>query len=180
MGTLGAKTSQWHPLQVTPMACALLAIPQIRHFLDLMLRYCRRKSGVLQAFVQTLFTWLLCVKSFLAVFSYSSGLPWRVQLHLIGFLYRATDMTLHLSGWIKIHFLTYISYDILYVENTSMATSLCLWFYCFQIVFKYLTFQSFDFEVPDEGYSRIALCALNLRSTGFFLFFFFIKPVIFY
>ena len=27
MGTLGAKTSQWHPLQVAPSARALLAIP---------------------------------------------------------------------------------------------------------------------------------------------------------
>jgi hypothetical protein len=29
----------------------------------------------------------------------------------------------------------------------------------------YLAFQSFDFDVPDEGYSRNALCALNLIST---------------
>ena len=27
MGTLGAKTSQWHPLQVAPRARVLLAIP---------------------------------------------------------------------------------------------------------------------------------------------------------
>jgi hypothetical protein len=27
MGTLGTKTSQWHPLQVAPRACGLVAIP---------------------------------------------------------------------------------------------------------------------------------------------------------
>jgi hypothetical protein len=31
MGTLGAKTSQWRPLQVAPRTRALLAIPEIRH-----------------------------------------------------------------------------------------------------------------------------------------------------
>jgi hypothetical protein len=30
---------------------------------------------------------------------------------------------------------------------------------------NYLSFQSLDFEVPDEGYSRNVLCALNLIST---------------
>jgi len=30
---------------------------------------------------------------------------------------------------------------------------------------NYLTFQSFDFELPDEGYSRNASCGLNLIST---------------
>ena len=33
---------------------------------------------------------------------------------------------------------------------------------------NYLAFQSFDFELPDEGYSRSALCALNFISTFLF------------
>jgi len=36
--------------------------------------------------------------------------------------------------------------------------------------FKYLTFQSFDFEsVPDGGYSSDASCALNSISTVLFV-----------
>ena len=35
--------------------------------------------------------------------------------------------------------------------------------------FKYLSFQPSDLSVPDEGYSRNALCALNLISTFYHL-----------
>ena len=33
---------------------------------------------------------------------------------------------------------------------------------------NYLAFQPFDMSVPDEGYSRNALCALNLISTFYY------------
>ena len=34
MGTVGAKISQWRPLQVPPRARVLLTIPLIRHCID--------------------------------------------------------------------------------------------------------------------------------------------------
>ena len=43
-----------------------------------------------------------------------------------------------------------------------------IWFTCSQTFLNDLAFQPFDFEVPDEGYSRNAVCALNVISTFYY------------